>query len=158
MRFVLAAVMLVVCVATVILVPRAIRDMRVVDREWRRRWRALGAEQRRSIMRALRRGEPIYDHEDAELALGAIAHAERTDRATRPLRWLHVPASLALMLFGLTVGRPVTAIIAAFWLATIALSEAVARWQRRRFQRSVERTRSASPMMMPSGPRRKQSR
>ena len=142
MRFALAVVMLVAGVATVILLPRFLRDMRAGDREWRRRWRALGSARRRTIMQALRRGEPVVDREDAELALGAVAQLERMDRAMRRLWLVHLPASLALILFGLSARTPVTAIMAALWLAVIAASEALNRWRRRRFQRSVELTRA----------------
>jgi hypothetical protein len=141
MEFALATVLVVAGIATVVLLPRFLRDVRAVDREWRRRWRALGVTRRRSIMRALRRGEPVCDREHAELALGAVAELERMDRAMRRLWLVHLPASVALILFGLSVGTPVTAIMAALWLALIAASEALNRWRRKRFQRSVELTR-----------------
>jgi hypothetical protein len=141
MEFALATVLVVAGIATVVLLPRFLRDVRAVDREWRRRWRALGVTRRRSIMRALPRGEPVCDREHAELALGAVAELERMDRAMRRLWLVHLPASVALILFGLSVGTPVTAIMAALWLALIAASEALNRWRRKRFQRSVELTR-----------------
>ena len=101
---------------------RAIRHGK--DEDFLREWRGLDAQRRRTIQVALRRGLAVDSHDDARLALAAVAQADHVHSAMRPMnaaatltlvalivdgalsspRWLAIAAGAALVLdIGLSV-------------------------------------------------------
>jgi hypothetical protein len=133
---------LVALVSTALVLPGSLRSMRAGDEEWRARWRRLAPDRRRSILRTMRRGEPVRDRLDAELAIRAVAQLDHVRRALRPLHATYVPLLVAMVVIGLAGGWTGLAVIAGAGLAASALLAGIARQRRRRLQESVERTRA----------------
>jgi hypothetical protein len=130
----LGSFVLVLTAGHLILVPRSIRRMRAVreeGREFRRRWRALAPARRRELMRAVRRGQPLTDPQEAELALEAIRNDERIAAALRPLQLMYAPAIAGIVVFGLVEHEHFLIVVAAAIVALLAVSRLLL-WQRAR--------------------------
>jgi LPXTG-motif cell wall-anchored protein len=123
------------------LVPRFLAKVRQGDEEWRRRWRALDRGRRRAILRTMRKGQPVAEPEDADLALRAIAQIDHVRRAMRPLEWIGLGALVAILIDGIVSGDDGLLLIPAAGLA-LTLSLGALSWRRRRqLERSAAATR-----------------
>jgi hypothetical protein len=103
---------------------RRLRALKEDGRAFRERWRALDPARRREITRAIRRGRPVTDPQDAPLALEAIRNGERVAEAVRPLQLLYAPALVGLVVYALlerslfliVFGAAVVGFVAVTWL------------------------------------------
>jgi hypothetical protein len=96
------AVLLVLSLVVLVMFRPTIRRLRALKEEgraFRERWRALDPARRREISRTIRRGQPVTDPREAELALEAIRNGERVGEAMRPLQLLYLPALLGFFVF-----------------------------------------------------------
>ena len=117
----------------------AIRRLRALKEEgpaFRERWRQLDPARRREILRAIRRGQPVTDPQEAELALEAIRNGERVAAAVQPFQLLYPPALVAFTVYAfaehsrflIVFGAVLVGLVAATWLL---------QWQRTRRRRSA---------------------
>src|SRR5919201_1302791 len=101
---ILLAVLLVVSLAVLVMFRPLLRRLRALKKEgraFRERWRELDPARRREISRTIRRGQPVTDPREAELALAAIRNGERVAEAVRPLQLLYGPVLVALVVYAL---------------------------------------------------------
>jgi hypothetical protein len=138
----LTVIAFAVGVISLAVVPRSLRKMRQGDEEWRERWGALDPNQRKAILREMRRGEPVRDPDDAELALRAVAQLDYVRGAMCPVDRAWTLALIALVIAGLVEDQQVIAIVAAMGLVLGTLFAGIARLRRHRLHQSAERTRA----------------
>jgi hypothetical protein len=128
------AVLLVLSLVVLVMFRRTIRRLRALKEEgraFRERWRALDPARRREISLTIRRGQPVTDPREAELALEAIRNGERVAEAVRPFQFLYAPALVALVVYGFAehsrflriAGAAIAGFVALTWLL---------QWQRMR--------------------------
>jgi hypothetical protein len=129
-------------IAALVVVPRALRDMKAEsDDEWRRAWKHLEPGRRKAIRAKMARGEAIEDPDDAELALRAAAQVERVRQALRPVKWIFGGLLFALVVTVALTGPRLLAVLIGAGLASSASLSAFAWHRRRRLLQSVEATR-----------------
>ena len=73
--------------------------------DWNRRWKEIGPERRRRILRAVQRGEAVNDVRDAAFALELIDRRRRlAARFGRSRRWFSLRHVLILAVAGVPLG------------------------------------------------------
>ena len=115
---------------------RRLRALKEEGRAFRERWRKLDPARRREISRTIRRGEPVTDPQEAELALEAIRNGERVAQAVRPFQLLYAPALVALVVYALVEHTRFLLIAAAAIIGFFALTWLL-QWQRTRKLRAA---------------------
>jgi hypothetical protein len=140
---VVIAVGLVGLLAGVVRLRRLTRRMQEEQPEWSAEWRRANRSRKRRISKAIRRGEPLYDPDDAELLVGLGRRAELAERvsARRWWRW-HVPVTVVAVGLAVATGRLAVAAAAMLALGSGLLLNGVvlprARARRRRAVRAAE--------------------
>ena len=94
----------------------------------------------------MRRGEPLLDSDDADLAIALAEQAEREARALRPLHLVSVPVGAALVLLGLAGGGPALTMGGVAGLAVSGLLVVTSSRRLRRFRHSLASTRELAGM------------
>ena len=130
----------------VILARRSIRLIRAGDNEWRQRWRGLDPDRRRSIRQRMKRGEPVLDREDAELALRADAQIDHVRGAIAPIALASQLLVVGFLVVGVVSGSVIFIIIGASGLGSGAVIDVLSRRQRRRSHTSAAATRRLHAM------------
>ena len=110
---------------------RRLRALKEEGRAFRERWRKLDPARRREISRTIRRGEPVTDPQEAELALEAIRNGERVAQAVRPFQLLYAPALVALLVYGFVEHIRFLIVSGATVVGVVALTQLLG-WQRMR--------------------------
>jgi hypothetical protein len=135
----LSLVVVVLTAAHLVLVPRSLRQLRALKEEgraFREHWRALEPARRREISRAIRRGRPVADPQEVEVALENIRNAERVVETLRPLQLVYSPAIAGLFVFGLVEGDRFL-IFSGAAIVVLAASISLFQWQRARKLRAA---------------------
>jgi hypothetical protein len=133
------AVLMVVSLAVLVMFRPLIRRLRALKEEgrgFRERWRELDPARRREISRTIRRGQPVTDPHEAELALEAIRNGERVAEAVRPFQFVYAPALVALVVYALVEHTRFLLIAAAAIIGFFALTWLL-QWQRTRKLRAA---------------------
>jgi hypothetical protein len=128
------AVLLVLSLAVLVMFRPMLRRLRALKEEgraFRERWRKLDPARRREISRTIRRGEPVTDPQEAELALEAIRNGERVAQAVRPFQLLYAPALVALLVYGFVEHSRFLIVSGATVVGVVALTQLLG-WQRMR--------------------------
>jgi Flp pilus assembly protein TadB len=79
--------------------------------EWEARWNELPQLQRQHIEDAVRRGEPLFDPEEAELAAGYARQQRATSALFSHSRVVHLTLAAFLLLITLVGGSPLLAVL-----------------------------------------------
>jgi hypothetical protein len=128
------AVLLVLSLAVLVMFRPMIRRLRALKEEgraFRERWRALDPARRREISRTIRRGQPVTDPQEAELALEAIRNGERVVEVVQPFQLLYAPTLVALVVYALVEHSRFLIVAAAAIIGFVALTSLL-HWQRMR--------------------------
>ena len=93
----------------------------MADDDWKRRWREIGPERRRSIRRAIQRGEAVSDARDAPIAVALIDRRKQRTELHAGTRTMFSPRHFVLLvalgvIFGI-LGKDFTAVAIAVLIA-----------------------------------------
>ena len=83
------------------------------------------------VSRALRRGQPVTDPQEAKLALEAIRNGEQVVHALRPLQLVYAPALVGLLVYAFVEHSRFLVVVAAVVVGFVALTSLL-QWHRRR--------------------------
>ena len=138
--FIFVAVLLVALTTLhLVLFRPAIRRLRALKEEgraFRERWRGLDPARRREISRTLRRGQPVTDPQEAELALEAIRNGERVVHALRPMQLVYAPALVGLLVFAFVEHSRFLVVTGVAVVGFVVLTSLL-QWERRRKLRAA---------------------
>jgi hypothetical protein len=115
---------------------RRLRVLKVDGRTFRERWRELDPARRREISRTIRRGQPVTDPQDAQLAPEAIRNGERVAEAVRPLQLLYAPALVGFFVYALVERNRFLIVFGAAIVGSMVLARLFV-WQRTRKLRAA---------------------
>jgi hypothetical protein len=115
---------------------RRLRALKEDGRAFRERWRELDPSRRREISRTIRRGQPVTDPREAELALAAIENGEQVVHALRLLQLVYAPALVGLLVFAFVEHSRFLVVAGAVIAGFVALTSLL-QWQRRRKLRAA---------------------
>ena len=121
---------------------RRLRALKEDARAFRERWRELDPARRREISRTIRRGQPVTNPQEAELALEAIRNGERVAEAVRPLQLLYGPALVALVVYALVEHTRFLLIVGAAFVGSFALTWFLQRQRTRKLRAAAAATRA----------------
>jgi hypothetical protein len=115
---------------------RRLQALKEDGRAFRERWRELDPARRREISRTLRRGRPVTDPQEAELALAAIRNGEQVVHALRPLQLIYAPALVGMLVYAFVEHSRFLVVAAAAVAGFVALTSLL-QWHRRRNLRAA---------------------
>jgi Flp pilus assembly protein TadB len=87
--------------------------------EWEARWKELPQLQRQHIEGAVRRGEPLLDREEAELAAGYARRQRAASALFSHSRVVHLALATFLLLIAVVDGSPLLAVLIVIVLALL---------------------------------------
>jgi len=121
---------------------RRLRALKDDGRAFRERWRELDPARRREISRTIRRGRPVTDPQEAEIALEAIRNGEQVVNALRPLQIVYAPALAGLLVYGFVEHSRFLIVLGAAVVGFVALTTLLQRQRRRKLRAAAAATRA----------------
>lgn len=133
------------CALYVMTVRRSIKRLRTGDAEWRRRWRQLDPQRRRTIRHRMRRGQPASDPEDADLLVRAVGQVDHVVRAMAPMTTSSLLIIAAMLVGGIVSGAAFLILAGAIGFVSWGVLDLLSRRQRSMYHRSASSTQRRHP-------------